>query len=75
MLKSKRGMALTCKAGLKLLGFKDSSELAFEDNIKHSFFIYPDELVRLFFYRWCRGVKGIWDARRTRAAQGRLALC
>ncbi|KAF9219431.1 Ku DNA-binding complex, Ku70 subunit [Gyrodon lividus] len=30
--------------GLKLLGFKDKSELAFEDNIKHSLFIYPDEL-------------------------------
>ncbi|KAI0259101.1 ku70-like protein [Gloeopeniophorella convolvens] len=28
---------------LKLLGFKDRSELAFEDNIKHSTFIYPDE--------------------------------
>jgi hypothetical protein len=32
---------------IKLLGFKDESELAFEDNIKHSFFIYPDEMVRL----------------------------
>ena len=31
---------------IKLLGFKDQSELAFEDNIKHSFFIYPDEIVR-----------------------------
>lgn len=31
--------------GLKLLGFKDRSELQFEDNIKHSLFIYPDELV------------------------------
>ncbi|KAJ7771072.1 SPOC like C-terminal domain-containing protein [Mycena maculata] len=29
--------------GLKLLGFKDRSELRFEDNIKHSQFIYPDE--------------------------------
>ncbi|KAH7910526.1 SPOC like C-terminal domain-containing protein [Hygrophoropsis aurantiaca] len=28
---------------IKLLGFKDKSELAFEDNIKHSIFIFPDE--------------------------------
>lgn len=31
--------------GIKLLGFKDRDELAFEDSIKHSLFIYPDELV------------------------------
>ncbi|KAJ7265510.1 SPOC like C-terminal domain-containing protein [Mycena haematopus] len=30
--------------GLKLLGFKNRSELLFEDNIKHSLFIYPDEM-------------------------------
>ncbi|KAF8835667.1 Ku DNA-binding complex, Ku70 subunit [Paxillus ammoniavirescens] len=30
--------------GLKLLGFKNKKELAFEDNIKHSLFIHPDEL-------------------------------
>lgn len=30
---------------MKLLGFKDRSELAFEDNVKHSVFIYPDEMV------------------------------
>ncbi|TBU27758.1 ku70-like protein [Dichomitus squalens] len=30
--------------GIKLLGFKSRKELAFEDNIKHSFFIYPDEM-------------------------------
>jgi len=29
--------------GIQLLGFKDHSELLFEDNIKHSTFIYPDE--------------------------------
>jgi len=29
---------------IKFLGFKDKSELAFEDNVKHSFFIYPDEM-------------------------------
>jgi ATP-dependent DNA helicase 2 subunit 1 len=29
--------------GIKLLGFKDRSDLAFEDNIRHSLFIYPDE--------------------------------
>jgi len=31
--------------GIKLLGFKDRGELRFEDNVKHSQFIYPDELV------------------------------
>ena len=30
---------------IKFLGFKDKSELAFEDNVRHSFFIYPDEMV------------------------------
>ncbi|KAK2467237.1 hypothetical protein APHAL10511_000786 [Amanita phalloides] len=29
--------------GIRLLGFKDRNELAFEDNVKHSLFIYPDE--------------------------------
>lgn len=37
---------LTVLAGIKLLGFKDASELAIEDNIKHSTFIYPDEQVQ-----------------------------
>ena len=32
--------------GLKLLGFKDETELAIEDNVRHSLFIYPDEQVR-----------------------------
>lgn len=32
-------------AGIKLLGFKDRDELRFEDNIKHSHFIYPNEMV------------------------------
>ncbi|KAI9001483.1 ku70-like protein [Trametes punicea] len=35
---------LGLEPGLKLLGFKDRSELAFEDNVKHSIFIYPDEM-------------------------------
>lgn len=30
---------------IKLLGFKPRSDLQFEDNIKHSLFIYPDEMV------------------------------
>ncbi|KAH9030825.1 SPOC like C-terminal domain-containing protein [Lactarius hengduanensis] len=34
---------LDLEPGLKLLGFKDRSELAFEDNVRHSIFIYPDE--------------------------------
>ncbi|KAF9262489.1 Ku DNA-binding complex, Ku70 subunit [Marasmius fiardii PR-910] len=29
---------------INLLGFKDRGELAFEDNVKHSLFIYPDEM-------------------------------
>jgi hypothetical protein len=33
--------------GIKLLGFKPRSELLFEDNVKHSLFIYPDEMVRI----------------------------
>ncbi|KAG5352384.1 hypothetical protein C0989_002575 [Termitomyces sp. Mn162] len=37
---------MNLEPGIKLLGFKDCSELAFEDNIKHSHFIYPDEMVR-----------------------------
>lgn len=32
---------------VKLLGFKDRSDLAFEDNIKHSLFLHPDEMVHL----------------------------
>jgi ATP-dependent DNA helicase 2 subunit 1 len=35
--------SLDLEPGLKLLGFKDRSELAFEDNVRHSFFVYPDE--------------------------------
>ncbi|KAF8224427.1 Ku DNA-binding complex, Ku70 subunit [Tricholoma matsutake] len=35
---------LGLEPGIKLLGFKDQKELAFEDNIKHSMFIYPDEM-------------------------------
>jgi len=35
---------LGMEPGITLLGFKDRKELAFEDNIKHSTFIYPDEM-------------------------------
>ncbi|GLB44737.1 putative ku DNA-binding complex Ku70 subunit [Lyophyllum shimeji] len=35
---------LGLEPGIKLLGFKDRDQLAFEDNIKHSQFIYPDEM-------------------------------
>jgi len=41
-IKSFRTLGL--EPGIKLLGFKDRTELAFEDNIKHSQFIYPDEM-------------------------------
>ena len=54
---------------IKFLGFKDKSELAFEDNVKHSFFIYPDEMVR--FVKNPLSYVSPWvdiDSRRTRAA-------
>ncbi|KAF8193327.1 SPOC like C-terminal domain-containing protein [Pholiota molesta] len=35
---------LGLEPGIKLLGFKNRSTLEFEDNIKHSQFIYPDEM-------------------------------
>lgn len=35
---------LDIEPSIRLLGFKDRTELAFEDNVKHSVFIYPDEL-------------------------------
>ncbi|KAJ8592867.1 Ku DNA-binding complex, Ku70 subunit [Rhizopogon salebrosus TDB-379] len=35
---------LDLEPGIKLLGFKDRKELVFEDNVKHSVFIHPDEL-------------------------------
>ena len=40
------GIELTAWPGIKLLGFKSRKDLAFEDNVKHSTFIYPDEMVR-----------------------------
>ena len=39
----KQFRTLGMEPGLKLLGFKDRSELRFEDNVKHSVFIYPNE--------------------------------
>ncbi|TCD61340.1 ATP-dependent DNA helicase II subunit 1, partial [Steccherinum ochraceum] len=41
-LRSFRNLGLEPR--IKLLGFKNKSELAFEDNVKHSTFIYPDEM-------------------------------
>ncbi|KAG2017394.1 Ku70 [Coprinopsis cinerea AmutBmut pab1-1] len=35
---------LGLQSGIRLLGFKDRSVMVFEDNIKHSYFIYPDEM-------------------------------
>ncbi|KAI9067712.1 ku70-like protein [Trametes sanguinea] len=35
---------LGLEPGIKLLGFKPRSQLVFEDNVKHSIFIYPDEM-------------------------------
>ncbi|EJD49609.1 Ku DNA-binding complex, Ku70 subunit [Auricularia subglabra TFB-10046 SS5] len=39
----KQFRTLGLEPGLKLLGFKDRTELRFEDNVKHSLFIYPNE--------------------------------
>ncbi|KAG6865389.1 hypothetical protein C0991_002970 [Blastosporella zonata] len=39
------GFLSHASSGIKLLGFKDRGELAFEDSIKHSHFIYPDEMI------------------------------
>ncbi|KIP11019.1 hypothetical protein PHLGIDRAFT_173036 [Phlebiopsis gigantea 11061_1 CR5-6] len=41
-MKSFRTLGLEPK--IKLLGFKSRKELKFEHNVKHSFFIYPDEM-------------------------------
>lgn len=38
------------RIGIKLLGFKDLDQLAIEDNVIHSMFIYPDESVRVPLY-------------------------
>ncbi|KZP10481.1 Ku DNA-binding complex, Ku70 subunit [Athelia psychrophila] len=35
---------LGLEPGIRLLGFKDASELRFEDQVKHSLFLYPDEM-------------------------------
>lgn len=42
-VKSFRTLGL--EPGIKILGFKDADTLVFEDNIKHSYFIYPNEAV------------------------------
>ncbi|PVG04448.1 Ku DNA-binding complex, Ku70 subunit [Serendipita vermifera] len=36
---------LGMEPGIKILGFKDADTLAFEDNIKHSYFIYPNDSI------------------------------
>ncbi|EGN99327.1 hypothetical protein SERLA73DRAFT_168812 [Serpula lacrymans var. lacrymans S7.3] len=54
---------------IKLLGFKDKQELAFEDNVKHSYFIYPDELK-------FSGSKRTFSALlKTMLAKGKIGLC
>ncbi|KAL1746005.1 ku70-like protein [Schizophyllum fasciatum] len=40
----KKFRTLGLEPGIKLLGFKPSDTLLYEDNIKHSHFIFPDEL-------------------------------
>ncbi|KZO99302.1 ku70-like protein [Calocera viscosa TUFC12733] len=41
--KMKELRSMDLEPGIKILGFKDRSELTFFDNIKHSTFIYPSE--------------------------------
>ncbi|THH23094.1 hypothetical protein EUX98_g8084 [Antrodiella citrinella] len=41
---------------IKLLGFKDKTELSFEDNVKHSYFIYPDEMARILIRSYNLGL-------------------
>lgn len=36
---------LGMEPGIKILGFKDADTLVFEDNIKHSYFLYPNDTV------------------------------
>ncbi|EPQ29319.1 uncharacterized protein PFL1_03074 [Pseudozyma flocculosa PF-1] len=40
----KRIKSLGMLPSLKLLGFKDRSELKFQDNVKHAYFIYPSDI-------------------------------
>jgi ATP-dependent DNA helicase 2 subunit 1 len=47
------------RTGIKLLGFKDLDQLAIEDNVKHSMFIYPDETVRGGFLQLSLDADGI----------------
>lgn len=37
------GLQLTHSAEIKILGFQSPNNMNVEDNIKHSYFIYPDE--------------------------------
>ena len=34
-------------AEIKILGFQSGEGLRFDENVKHSYFIYPDENVRI----------------------------
>ena len=59
---------------IKFLEFKDESELAFEDNVKHTFFIYPDEIVRFVRNPLTYVSPGVdVYSRRTRAANAHSA--
>ena len=39
-------MATTDPLDIKILGFQSPDRLSVHDNLKHSYFIYPNELVR-----------------------------
>ena len=60
---------------IKFLGFKDESELAFEDNVKHSFFIYPDEMVHFVKNPLSFTLKGCRVSRRVCRVRGMSVKC
>jgi hypothetical protein len=61
-------MKLINRTGIKLLGFKDLDQLAIEDNVKHSMFIYPDESVSGAFLHFLWMLMGIDGDRKFLAA-------
>ena len=63
---------LTHVPGLKLLGFKNRKELVFEDNIKHSVFINPDEMVGTYAYTFTPFNSSVLGTRRTPGANAPL---
>ena len=61
-------MSESSQAEIKIIGFQSPDSLAIEDNIKHSYFIYPDEDVSEL-------ADGLLTASHTQAARVLLRLC